>query len=178
MNKTAENAQEKLFWRLWLVGLLLLAVMIALNPSLSSQAVPFGISDHQAAASAARVDAIQQQWRSDGVTWLAQLSMAIDLIFIGIYGVGAATGGQMLRSHASPRVRRLGNVVLGAAVIFIVSDYSETICQFIQLLQGHGTDSLAALAAAARPIKSIAFMITLTALPVALWLRRRADRPS
>lgn len=178
MKTRPETAQERLFWRLWLGGLLLLALMIALNPSLSSEVAPLGISDHQAATSAARVDEIQRQWRSDGVIWLAQLSMAIDLAFIGIYGLGAATGGQMLRGHASPRVRRLGNVVLGAAVIFIVSDYSETICQFIQLLQGRGTDSLAALAAAARPIKSIAFMITLAALPVALWLRRRADGAS
>ncbi|MFM2020653.1 MAG: hypothetical protein RJB02_361 [Pseudomonadota bacterium] len=178
MTTAGESAQEKTFWRLWLGGLLLLAVMIAINPSLSNEVAPFGISDHQAAASAAKVNLIQQQWQADGVLWLAQTSMAIDLIFIVIYGIGAATGGQMLRGHASPRVRRLGNVVLGAAVVFIVSDYSETICQFIQLLEGQGTDSFAALAAAARPIKSIAFMITLSALPVALWLRRRADRPS
>lgn len=178
MTSSDETAQERMFWRLWLAGLLLLAIMIVLNPSLSNDVAPFGISDHQAAASAAKVDLIQQQWQADGVIWLAQLSMAIDLIFIAVYGIGTATGGQLLRGHSSPRVRRLGNVVLGAAVIFIVSDYSETICQFIQLLQGRGTDSFAALAAAARPIKSIAFMITLTALPVALWLRRRANRPS
>ena len=173
-----ESRTERLFWRLWLGGLLLLAIMIAMNPSLSNDQAPYGISDHQAAANAAKVNAIQAQWMADGVISLAKFGMMIDLVFIAVYGLGVAIGGQMLRAHSSPRVRRMGTLVLAAAVVFIVSDYSETICQFIQLVQYKGVDSLAALAAAARPIKSIAFIITLIALPVALWLRRKADSAS
>ncbi|MBK6706107.1 MAG: hypothetical protein IPG54_00910 [Sphingomonadales bacterium] len=89
-----ESAIETGFWRWWLSGLMLFALMIALNPSISNNVAPMGISDHQAAATAARVNAIQAAWQTDGVLWLARLSMAIDLVFIGVYSRGCMAGRQ------------------------------------------------------------------------------------
>lgn len=42
-----ESQTERGFWRCWLAGLMLFAVMIALNPSISNSVAPMGISDHR-----------------------------------------------------------------------------------------------------------------------------------
>lgn len=171
-----ETAIEKGFWRYWLSGLLLFAVMIALNPLIANSVAPTGISDHQAAATAVRVDAIQLVWQADGVLSLARLSMAIDLVFIGVYSWGAWLGGKMLRAESAPGLGRLGGAIMAAAVLFCLTDYIETIAQFIQVMQFKGSDALAGLAATVRPVKAVAFLVTFTGLLAALLLRRMARR--
>jgi hypothetical protein len=171
-----ESELEKRFWRYWLAGLLLFAVMIAMNPSISNIHAPMGISEHQAARTAAKVDAIQRQWQADGVLWLARLSMAIDLVFVAVYSWGALLGGKVMRASASPGAQRLGVLIMVAAVLFCVTDYAETISQFVQAMQYKGSDLLAGIAATARPIKSLAWVITFVGLLAALLLRRMAAR--
>lgn len=171
-----ESQTERGFWRCWLAGLMLFAVMIALNPSISNSVAPMGISDHQAAATAARVDAIQSAWRADGLLWLARLSMAIDLVFIGLYSRGAWLGGKMMRGENGPGLGRLGGAIMVAAILFCITDYVETVSQFIQIMQYRGSDMLAGLAATVRPVKTIAFITTFAGLLAALLLRRMARR--
>lgn len=171
-----ETAIERGFWRYWLTGLLLLAGMIALNPSISNPVAPMGISDHQAAATALRVDAIQLVWQADGVLWIARLGMAIDLVFIGIYSRGAWLGGKAMRGENVPGLGRIGIAIMAAAVLFCLTDYMETIAQFIQLAQLKGSDALAGLAATMRPVKAVAFLVTFIGLLAALLLRRMARR--
>lgn len=173
-----ETTVEKNFWRYWLFGLLLFAAMIALNPMLSNGNVPKGISDHQTAGTAAKIDAIQNAWQAAGVLLIARASMAIDLLFIGVYGWGAWNGGKMMRGETSPSVRRIGGLVMAAALLFLITDYTETLCQFVQVIQMKGSDALAATAAAVQPIKSLAWIVTFVGLLVALLLRRMARRAS
>jgi hypothetical protein len=171
-----ETSTEKQFWRYWLAGILLFAIMIAMNPSISNNAAPLGISDHQMAGSAAKIDAIQRQWQADGVLWLARISMAMDLVFIAVYSWGAWLGGKVMRASEAPSARRLGLLIMVAAVVFFVTDYAETISQFIQLMQMKGSDLLAGIAATAQPIKSLAWVITFVGLLAALLFRRMARR--
>lgn len=167
---------ERNFWRFWLGGMLLLALMIAMNPWLSNDVSPWGIGDHQAAASAARVEAIQRAWRSSGVLNLARFSMAIDLVYIAVYSFGAYCGGRFFAQSSKQTLRRLGWVIVGAAIILGVADYIETICQFIQIITLNGSDRLASIAVTAQPIKSTAFLTTFLGLLAALFLRRMAQR--
>jgi hypothetical protein len=171
-----ETPLERRFWRFWLAGLLLLAAQIVLNVWLKTDVAPGGISDHQAAATAARVDAIQASWLAADVTKLAQFSMIIDLCFIGIYAFGAAAGGLLFSREKMPALRRLGLVILISAIVFGIADYVETLAQFIQAIEGQGSDMLAGLAANARPIKSVTFLVSFFGLLAALFLRRRARR--
>lgn len=173
-----QTGNERAFWRFWLGGLLLLAVMIAINPSISNGVAPMGISDHQSAGSAARIDAIQQAWQADGVLWLARLSMAIDLVFIGVYSWGAWRGGKVMRGAGGAGLRRLGTVIMVAALLFCVTDYAETISQFIQAIRFAGSDPLAGLAATVLPVKNVAFLVTFLGLLAALVLRRTTRRTS
>lgn len=171
-----ETVTEKRFWRYWLFGLLLFAAMIAINPMLANDIAPMGISDHQAAATAAKIEAIQWRWKQDDVLLIARFSMAIDLLFIGIYSWGAWNGGKLMRGDSTPSVRRVGLLVMIAAVVFLVTDYTETICQFIQVMQFKGSDALASTAAAVRPIKMLAWLVTFFGLLAALLFRRMARR--
>ena len=168
----ADSLLEKRFWRYWLGGLLILALMIVMNSWLTSAEAPFGIRDHQSAATAARVDAIQMAWQAAGVMGLAQISIAIDLIYIGIYSFGAYCGGRLFSQSDKPSLRRLGWVIVVAAIIVGVADYAETLSQFFQAMTVKGNDFLAGLAATAQPIKSIAFLTTFFGLLAALLLRR------
>ncbi len=171
-----ESKLERNFWRYWLGGLLLLALMIAMNPWLSNDVSPWGIRDHQAAATAARVDAIQLAWQAAGVVNLARLGMAIDLIYIAVHSYGAYCGGRLFAQASQPMLRRLGWVIVAAAMILGVADYIETICQFVQIMALKGSDTLAGIAATAQPIKSVAFLITFFGLLTALFLRRMKRR--
>jgi hypothetical protein len=171
-----ESNLEKRFWRYWLAGILLFAIMIAMNPSISNDHAPMGISDHQRAGTAAMIDAIQGQWQADGVLWLAQLSMAIDLVFIAVYAWGAWLGGKVMRASEAPSARRLGVLIKVAAAVFLVTDYAETISQFVQVMQVKGSDRLAQIAATAQPIKTLAWLITFVGLLAALLFRRMARR--
>ena len=171
-----ETSTEKHFWRYWLFGLLLFAAMIALNPTLSTTASPTGISDHQTAGTATKIDAIQQAWQVANVLLIARASMMIDLLFIAVYSWGAWNGGKVMRGDASPNVRRIGGLVMGAALVFLVTDYTETICQVIQVMQFKGSDVLADLASTVQPVKSLAWVVTVVGLLAALLLRRMARR--
>jgi hypothetical protein len=171
-----ESKLERNFWRFWLSGLLILAVMIAMNPWFSNEVSPWGIRDHQSAGTAMRVDAIQAAWKAAGVMNLARLAIAIDLVYIGVYSFGAYCGGRLFARSARSSVRRLGWVIVAAAVIVGVADYVETLCQFVQAMTMNGSDLLAGIAAMAQPVKSTAFLTTFVGLLAALFLRRMARR--
>ena len=171
-----ETSTERTFWRFWLGGLMLLAIMAAMNPLLANETAPWAIIDHQMANKAARVDAIQTAWAADGNLMLARISVAIDLVFIAIYSWGAYCGGRVMRREASPVLKRLGTIIMIAAAFYPLLDYTETICQFIQVMTFKGSDTLAHIAATARPIKSVDFLVTLIGLLTALALRRMARR--
>ncbi len=171
-----EDLLEKRFWRYWLGGLLILAIMIAMNPWFSNAVSPWGIRDHQSAATALRVDAIQEAWQAAGVMDLARFGIALDLIYIGVYSFGAYCGGRLFAQSERPSLRRLGWIIVAAAMVVGVADYTETICQFVQAMTFKGDDMLASIAATAQPIKSIAFLTTFVGLLAALLLRRMARR--
>jgi hypothetical protein len=171
-----ESQIEKRFWRYWLGGLLLLAIMIAMNPWFSNEVSPWGIRDHQSAATALQVDAIQAAWQAAGVMNLARLGIAVDLVYIGIYSFGAYCGGRLFAGSERPFLRRLGWVIVAAALVVGVADYVETLCQFVQAMTFKGSDLLAGIAAFAQPIKSIAFLTTFVGLLAALLFRRMARR--
>jgi hypothetical protein len=157
-----ESNLERNFWTFWLGGLLLLAIMIAMNPWFSNEVSPWGIRDHQSAGTALHIDAIQGAWQTQGVFGLARLVIFIDLIYIAIYSFGAFNGGRMFAQSPSS--------------VLAIADYAETICQFIQAIQFQGSDALAGIAAAAQPIKSLAFLTTFFGILIALFLRRISGR--
>ena len=171
-----EPPVERRFWRFWLAGLLLLAVQIVMNVWLMTDISPLGISDHQAAASAARVDAIQSGWMAAGVMKLAIASIALDLLYIGVYSWGAFAGGRMFAASKMPALSRLGKITMIATLGYCLADYAETICQFVQAAATGGNDELAWVAATARPIKSVLFLVTFFAILLALAVRRRTRR--
>jgi hypothetical protein len=163
---------ERNFWLFWLGGLFLLAIMAAMNPFLSLAMSPMGIIDHQMAGTGVRVDDIQFGWKVGGVLTLARISIAIDLVFIAVYSWGAYLGGRMMRQETSPVLRRLGTLIMVAAALYPILDYTETICQFVQVINFKGSDLLSGIAATVRPFKSADFLVTLIGLIVALTLRR------
>lgn len=169
-----ESRFERTFWWFWLGGLLLLAVQIFLNVWLMNPVAPMGISDHQSAGSAIRVDQIHAAWKGGGVMDLARLSMVIDLLFIGTYAFGAWQGGRAMRDEGTYIMQSLGALIMIAAVVFLFADYTETICQFIQAMFDQGDTPLARTAAKAQPIKMVAFFVTFVGLLVALLFRRMA----
>jgi hypothetical protein len=152
--------------------------MIAIDTWFIKDVSPWGISDHQSAGNAAKIDAIQRQWHADGVLWLARLSMVIDLVFIAVYSWGGWLGGKMMGVSNSSAARHLAILIMASAVLFGVTDYAETICQFVQVMQFKGSDRLAAIAAAARPVKFLAWIVTFVCLLVALLLRRMTKAPA
>jgi hypothetical protein len=166
-----ENNLERNFGRYWLGGLLLLALMVVMNSWLSNDISPWGIRDHQSAATALRIDAIQHAWQAAGVLGLARVSMAIDLVYIAVYSYGAYCGGRMFAQHSNSGLKRLGWLIPIAAIILAIADYIETSCQFIQVIQFSGSDALAKIAATAQPIKSLAFLITFLGILAGLFLR-------
>ncbi len=171
-----KDNMEKNFWRYWLGGLALLAFMIVMNNWLTNDVSPWGIRDHQSAGTALRIDAIQKAWASGGVLDLARWSIAIDLVYIGIYSFGAYCGGKLFTSEEHSGLKRLGWLIVIAAIILTIADYLETICQFIQAVQFRGSDFLAHIAATAQPIKSLAFLTTFLGVLAGLVLRRIVRR--
>ena len=167
-----ESKLERNFWQFWLSGLLILAAMIAMNPWFVTDLSPWGIRDHQSAGTAARVDAIQMAWQAAGVLGPARLGIAIDLVYIAVYSFGAYYGGRLFAQSTKPTLRRLGWIIVAAAMIVGVADYAETICQFIQIMQFKGSDVLAGIAATAQPIKTTAFLTSFFGLLTALFIRR------
>jgi hypothetical protein len=169
-----ETTLEKRFWRYWLGGLLLLAIMIATNAWFVTDISPWGIRDHQAAGTAVRIDAIQAAWAAAGVMNWARFCIALDLVYIAVYSYGAYCGGRLFGQGNSPALRRIGWVVTVCAIIVCLADYTETICQFIQAMRFRGSDTMAKIAATAQPIKSVTFLTTFIGLLAALFFRRMA----
>jgi len=163
---------QKNFWRYWLGGLMLFACLIVIGTQLRVEGAPGGIGDHQAAGTAFAIDQIQTAWQREGLLDIAKLAMTLDLVFIGIYSLGALMGGLLFRQHASSPLRKLGSLIAFAAVVFFVTDYAETICQFIQLMKFEGNDTLAGIAAFVRPTKMIAFIVTFIGLLIALFSQK------
>ncbi len=145
--------------RWWLAGLAIFAVVAGLGMWLAG-ASHFGIVDHQLAGDAETVDRIQADWRDSGVRWLAILSMAGDLLFIGTYSLGAWIAGRGFARSGNRLVRAIGWTVALAAVLFGFADYTETLLQFVQLLQERGVDRMAAIAAAMQMPKLLAWSAT------------------
>jgi hypothetical protein len=167
---------ERNFWRYWLGGLLLLALMIVMNTWLSNDISQWGIRDHQSAGTAQRVNAIQNAWQAAGVLGLARLSIAIDLVYIAIYSYGVYCGGRLFANAANSGLQSLGRSVVIAAIVLGLADYTETLCQFVQAMQFRGNDNLARIAVTAQPVKSIAFLTTFIGIMAGLIMRRMARR--
>ncbi|KNH01148.1 hypothetical protein J121_2164 [Qipengyuania citrea LAMA 915] len=138
--------------------------------------VTLGIAEHQAAGTAARVDAIQAQWHAGGVRPLAVFAMFGDLVFIGIYGAGSWIAGRSFMRMGGT-VRTIGAVVAAAALVFVLTDYTETLLQLAQLLRDAGSDRLAGIAAAMRPIKIAAWAATFVGVVAAWLILRLLPRP-
>ena len=146
--------------RWWIGGLVAFAIVIAIGAAITQGDVSAGIIEHQQAGSAARVDEIQAQWRAGNVRMIAIAAMIGDLVFIAIYGWGSFVAGRSLIATSQAAARVIGWVVAVAAVLFVMTDYLETVLQFIQLLQERGVDWMAATAAFAQPIKVAAWIAT------------------
>lgn len=171
-----ETVLERRFWTFWLSGILLLAVQIVMNVWLVTEATPLGMGDYQAAGNAARVNYIHAAWAASGVMDLAIYSMELDLIFIGIYAWGAFAGGRMFAAAPHPMLARLGKVIMVAAIGFAITDYAETISQLIQAAFTGGHELLSGVAATARPIKTILFLVTFFGVLVGLAIRSWKSR--
>ena len=163
---------ERAFWIFWLGGLVLFALLAIPHGPLAIPEVPGGIFDHQVAGTAAEAGRIQRAWASAGVYENARWGMISDLAFIGVYGIGALLGGLLFRRERDA-LGKLGLIIAFAAVVFLVTDYTETIAQLIQLLRGEGDDRLAGLAATVQPVKTVAWIVSAVGLFVAIFLRRR-----
>lgn len=168
-------SENKVELRGWLVGLAVFAVVVAMGIWLR-QTSSFGIVDHQIAGSAAQVDTIQAAWRADGVRTLAILAMLGDLVFIGIYSWGSWIAGRSFMAAGGGLVRLIGLIVAAAAVVFFLTDYCETILQFIQLVRERGSDWMAATAATVQPIKVVAWIVTFVGVLLALVVHRFTAR--
>ncbi|QFT78135.1 hypothetical protein [Erythrobacter sp. THAF29] len=155
-----------LWW--WCGGIAAFAVAIYFHLPLIIESVPGGIVDHQKAPDAATVNAIQGSWDSEGLIDASALAMIIDLIFIGIYGVGCVLGGLYYRARASHGLKALGWVALVSGLVFLFTDYGETIAQLIQLMRLQGDDGLAWFASTLRPFKNASFIAAFSALVAAL----------
>ncbi|WP_298467026.1 hypothetical protein [uncultured Erythrobacter sp.] len=162
---------EKVDLRIWLWGLLAFAIVIALGATLDAD-TPYGIVDHQAAATAAQVDTIQAAWKQAGLRWLAMIAMAGDLVFIGIYSLGAWRAGRSFARIGNFAVVLIGHQIAIAAVIFCVTDYVETGLQFVQLVQDQGSNWMAGTAAFMQPIKIVAWVASFLGVIIALVVRR------
>ena len=146
--------------RWWIGGLVAFAIVIAIGAAITQGNVSAGIIEHQQAGSAAQVDEIQARWRAGNVRMIAIAAMIGDLVFIAIYGWGSFVAGRSLIATSQAAARVIGWVVAVAAALFVMTDYLETVLQFIQLLQDRGVDWMAATAAFAQPIKVAAWIAT------------------
>lgn len=152
--------QEKVSVRFWLIGVGVFLVVIAVSSLIEQSGATFGIVDHQSAGSAERVNEIQAQWHEQGVHGHAIAAMAFDLGWIWIYALGSFVAGRGFATKHQGILGTIGLLICGAAVVFAITDYAETISQFIQLLRESGSDTLAGVAAVMQPIKMLAFVVT------------------
>jgi hypothetical protein len=169
---------EKISVKTWLISLAVFAVVIFLSSRVNQGDVTFDIFAHQAAGTAERVDEIQTQWREGGVRTNAIVAVIGDLAWIWVYALGSFLAGREFVLKRRGIVRTMGLTICAAAVVFGVTDYTETISQFIQLVQDTGDDTLAGIAAFMQPIKITAFMVAFFGVIIALVVDRFAPKPN
>ncbi len=156
--------------KLWLIGLAAFAVVIALSAYLRANSI--GIVEHQLAGTAERVNEIQAQWRADGMRGWAIVGMLSDLVFIGIYGVGAWIAGRSLAASGGGLLKAVGWVAAIAGAVFLLTDYVETILQVVQLIREAGSDGMAGTAAAMQTPKTLAWIVSFLGVIIGLVVRR------
>lgn len=161
----------------WIAGLIAFGIVIWMSMPLEIKDVPGGIIDHQKAPDAGTVNTIQRYWRQAGLLSTARNAMIGDLVFIGVYGLGSLLCGLYFRARRQVVLRALGWSAIVAALLYLASDYGETIAQIIQLVNFAGDDDLAHFASTLQPIKVAAWIGTFLAVILALiaeWLSSRA----
>ena len=107
---------------------------------------------------------------------LAILAMLGDLVFIGIYGWGSWIAGRGFMEKGRVFVRGVGLVIACSALLFVLTDYGETVLQFIQLVRERGSDGMASTAASLQPIKVMAWITTFVGILLALVIHRFQSR--
>ena len=167
--------EEKPPLKLWLSGLGIFGIFIMLG-ALAGDASQYNIVDHQGAGTAEMVNTIQADWRANGLRNAVIYGMIADFVFIAVYGWGSFVAGRSFYRSGNALVRLLGGFIAAAAIVFLISDYLETILQFVQMLQDEGVDWMAATAATAQPIKFAAFYVTFFGVLAAL-CARLVNRP-
>ena len=161
----------KIETKLWLIGVLMLVALIASGQLFMGDSA-FTILDHQAAATAERVDEIQAAWQAEGYFTQHAIGMVGDLIFICVYSLGTWRAGKALRDSANGFARIVGAITLGLAVIFFVTDITETSLQLVQMLTGEGVNWMAGTAAFMQPIKINAWIASFLAVIIGLVANR------
>lgn len=165
------------FWIFWGGGMALFLYLVASSGSLETVVAPGGILDHQSAATAERVNAIQQSWADAGVLETARRAMITDLVFITLYMSGGIIGGRLIWQRAkSPTLKKVGLLCVVTYFIFGLADYVETVSQLVQLVREQGSDILAGTAALAQPAKTLAWISATVAMIVALIWRLSETR--
>jgi len=166
------------FWIFWGGGMALFIYLIISGGALETIVAPNGILDHQGAATAERVNAIQQSWAAAGVIDIARWGMIADLVFITLYMSGGIIGGRLIWQRAkSPTLKKVGLLCVLSYFLFGMSDYVETLCQLVQLVREQGSDIFATTAALAKPVKTISWIVGTVAMIAALiwrWSETRA----
>lgn len=165
------------FWIFWGGGLALFLYLVVTAGALQTAVAPGGILDHQSAATAERVNAIQQSWAAAGVLDVARWAMIADLVFITLYMSGGIIGGRLIWQRAnSPTLKKIGLLCVLSYFLFGLTDYVETVCQLVQLVNERGNDILAGTAALAKPVKTISWIVGTVAMIGALIWRWRETR--
>ncbi|MEM1053418.1 MAG: hypothetical protein AAGI28_15120 [Pseudomonadota bacterium] len=167
---------DKVSVRFWLVGVLVFLAVTTITSTVTQGDVTLGIVDHQAAGTAARVDEIQAQWRDGGVRNLAIAAFVADLAWIWIYALGGYLAGKGFATKRTGLLRGTGLVICVAAIVFGITDYIETILQFIQMLRDAGSDWMAGVAAFMQPIKIVAFIVVFLGVILSLIIDRFRPR--
>lgn len=165
------------FWIFWGGGLALFLYLVVTAGALQTAVAPGGILDHQSAATAERVNAIQQSWAAAGVLDVARWAMIADLVFITLYMSGGIIGGRLIWQRAnSPTLKKIGLLCVLSYFLFGLTDYVETVCQLVQLVNEQGNDILAGTAALSKPVKTISWIVGTVAMIGALIWRWRETR--
>ena len=158
----------------WIAGLLALGVVALMNGPLDIEGVKGGMTAHQKAGSAKAVEDIHELWiEADLYEW-AQAAIVTDLVFIAICSIGTYLMGRQFRASGSGIVRMAGLFALATGLVFMLTDYAETIAQAIQLFEREGSDRLAAIAATVRPVKMAAWIAAFLAVLAGLVMERQA----
>jgi hypothetical protein len=156
-----------------------LLAVIPLDQRVRGAAAPRGIVSYELAGTADRARAILDQWADGSVVGVAKAMMLIDLAYPLIYGLALLTGLRWAATKAgrAPWLRRMSWMAIAAPA----ADYVENAALIGQLWTDRATTLSAGLAAAAAWVKFaliIACMLSIAALVVLRFARRRAGSPT